>query len=317
MSNLKKYDFTFNLSGLQDYTEQKTSTLISETVLTGDFAQQVVVVPNVKGVQELNVLSSHLQELDGGCGWNPANSGQTTTFTQKSITSVKKQYQESLCVDQLEGYWYQTLLKPGQYYDSPNDIPFAEYLVNYKVEQVKEAIELMLFSATEGSTGFDGFIALTGADYTGATGNVTIVPAASGHTAANIGDSIDLMLAEAPDYLAAAKNGAIFMSWSNFRNYTVWVRNKNFFYLQTPGDGQAKILHPGSNFEVIPVHGLTGSNRIFIGKKDNFFIGTDLVSDYSQFKMWYSLDNQETRMKCQFRIGAQTGVDQIISNGLA
>ena len=54
MSNLKKYDFSFNLSGLQDYTEQKTSTLISETILTGDFAQQVQIVPNVKGVKEMN-----------------------------------------------------------------------------------------------------------------------------------------------------------------------------------------------------------------------------------------------------------------------
>ena len=314
MSNLKKYDFTFNLSGLQDYTEQKTNTLISETVLTGDFAQHVTVVPNVKGTQELNVLSSTLFQLDGGCGWDPANSGQTTTYTQKSITSVKKQYQESLCIDDLEGYWYQTLLKPGQYYDSPNDIPFAEYLVNYKVSQVKEAVELMLFSATSGATGFSGFKVLTGTGFTG--DNVTYVAAASGVTSANIGDSIDLMLAQGEDYLLAAKDGAIFMSWANFNKYTQWLRNKNYFYF-APGDGQAVILHPGSTFQVIPVHGLTGSNRIFISKKSNFFIGTDLVSDYSQFKMWYSMDNQEVRMKSQFRIGAQTGVDQILSNGLA
>jgi hypothetical protein len=314
MSNLKKYDFTFNLSGLQDYTEQKTNTLISETVLTGDFAQHVTVVPNVKGTQELNVLSSTLFQLDGGCGWDPANSGQTTSYTQKSITSVKKQYQESLCIDDLEGYWYQTLLKPGQYYDSPNDIPFAEYLVSYKQNQVKEAVELMLFSATSGATGFDGFKVLTGTGYTG--DNVTYVAAASGVTSANIGDSIDLMLAQGEDYLLAAKDGAIFMSWASFNKYTQWLRNKNYFYF-APGDGQAVILHPGSTFQVIPVHGLTGSNRIFISKKSNFFIGTDLVSDYSQFKMWYSMDNQEVRMKSQFRIGAQTGVDQILSNGLA
>ena len=313
MSNLKKYDFSFNLSGLQDYTEQKTSTLISETILTGDFAQQVQVVPNVKGVQELNVLSSSLTAQAGGCGWNPF-SGNTTTYTQKSITSVKQQYQESLCTDDLEGYWYQTLLKPGQYYDSPNDIPFAEYLVNYKVEQVKEAVELMTFQATSGTTGFDGFLKLTGTGYTG--DNVTYVAAASGVTAANIGDSIDLMLAAGEDYLLAARDGMICMSWANFNKYTQWLRNKNYFYFE-PGNGQAAILHPGSTFQVVPVHGLTGSNRIFISKKSNFFIGTDLVSDYSQFKMWYSMDNQEVRMKCQFRIGAQTGVDQIISNGLA
>ena len=313
MSNLKKYDFSFDLSGLQDYTEQRTSTLISETILTGDFAQQVTIVPNVKGTQELNVLSSSLTAQAGGCGWSPF-SGNSTTYTQKSITSVKNQYQESLCTDDLEGFWYQTLLKPGQYYDSPNDIPFAEYLVNYKVQQVKEAIELDLFQATTGTSGYVGFLGLTSSAYSG--DNVTVVAAASGTTAANIGDSIDLMLAQGEDYLLAAKNGAIFMSWANFNKYTQWLRNKNYFYF-APGNGQEAILHPGTMFEVRPVHGLNGSNRIFIGKKDTFYVGTDLVSDYSGFKMWYSMDNQEVRMKCQFRIGAQTGVDQIISNNLA
>ena len=313
MSNLKKYDFSFDLTGLQDYTEQRSSTLISETILTGDFAQQVTIVPNVKGTQELNVLSSSLTAQAGGCGWSPF-SGNSTTYTQKSITSVKNQYQESLCTDDLEGFWYQTLLKPGQYYDSPNDIPFAEYLVNYKVQQVKEAIELDLFQATTGTSGYVGFLGLTSSAYSG--DNVTVVAAASGTTAANIGDSIDLMLAQGEDYLLAAKNGAIFMSWANFNKYTQWLRNKNYFYF-APGNGQEAILHPGTMFEVRPVHGLNGSNRIFIGKKDTFYVGTDLVSDYSGFKMWYSMDNQEVRMKCQFRIGAQTGVDQIISNNLA
>lgn len=314
MSNLKKYDFSFDLSGLQAYTEQRTSSLISETILTGDFAQQVQIVPNVKGTQELNVLSQSLQMLDGGCGWSNSNTGTTTTLSQKSITTVKKQYQAELCPDDLEGFWYQTLLKPGQYYESPNDIPFSEYIVNYMVEKSKESIELMLFSATSGTTGFEGFLRLTSSAYSG--DNVTVVAAASGTTAANIGDSIDLMLAAGEDYLLAAKDGAIFMSWANFNKYTQWLRNKNYFYF-APGNGQEAILHPGSMFQVIPVHGLTGSNRIFIGKKSNFFVGTDLVSDYSQFKAWYSLDNQICRFKSQFRIGAQTGVDQIISNNLA
>lgn len=313
MSNLKKYDFSFDLSGLQSYTEQKTSTLISETILTGDFASQVQIVPNVKGVQELNVLSSSLTAQAGGCGWDPF-SGNTTTYTQKSITSVKQQFQEAICADDLEGYWLQTLLKPGQYYENVNDVPFIEYLVNYKVEQVKEKVEFLIFNATSGATGFDGFKALTGTGYTGQ--NVTYVAAASGVTAANIGDSIDLMLAEGEDYLLAAKDVAIFMSYSNFNKYTQWLRNKNYFYF-APGNGQDVILHPGSMAQVIPTHGLQGSNRIFITKKSNCFVGTDLVSDYSKFLMWHSMDNQEVRLKCQFRIGTQTGVDQIISNGLA
>ena len=62
MSNLKKYDFSFNLSGLQEYTEQRTSTLISETILTGDFAQLVTVIPNVKGTQELYKMIQELKD---------------------------------------------------------------------------------------------------------------------------------------------------------------------------------------------------------------------------------------------------------------
>jgi hypothetical protein len=314
MSNLKKYNFNFDLTGLQSYTEQRTNQLISESILTGDWASQVQVIPNVKGTQELNVLSSSLTAQAGGCGWAPF-SGNSTTFTQKSITSVKNQFQEELCTDDLESFWYQTLLKPGQYYDSPSDIPFEEYLVNYKVQQVKEAIELDLFQATTGTTGYDGFLKLTGTGYTG--DNVTYVASASGVTSSDIGNSVDALIAALPDAIAAAKDGIVAMSWSNFRKYTIWVRDKNYFYLTSPGDGQTGILHPGSNFMVLPVHGLTGSNRIFTSKKSNFYIGTDLLTDFSSFKMWYSMDNQIVRMKCQYRIGAQTGADVIASNGLA
>lgn len=314
MSNLKKYDFSFDLTGLQDYTEQRTSTLISETILTGDFASQVQVVPNVKGVQELNILSSSLTAQAGGCGWDPLESN-TTTYTQKSINSVKQQFQESICADDLEGYWLQTLLKPGQYYENVNDVPFIEYLVNYKVEQVKEKVEFLLFQATSGGTGFDGFLNLTGTGYTG--DNVTYVAAANtGLTASNIGDVIDLMLAQGEDYLLAAKDGFIVLSWANFTKYTQWLRNKNYFYYDA-GNGQSAIMHPGTMFQVVPTHGLQGSNRIFITKKSNCFVGTDLVSDFSKFLLWHSMDNQEVRLKCQFRLGAQTGVDQIISNGMA
>jgi hypothetical protein len=124
------------------------------------------------------------------------------------------------------------------------------------------------------------------------------------------------MLAQGEDYLLAAQDGFIALSWANFTKYTQWLRNKNYFYYDA-GNGQTPILHPGTLFQIVPVRGLNGSNRIFISKKNNFFMGTDLVSDYGQFKMWYSLDNQQVRMKCQFRIGVQTGVDQILSNGLA
>ena len=308
MSNLKKYNFNFDLTGLQSYTEQRTNQLISESILTGDWASQVQVIPNVKGTQELNVLSSSLTAQAGGCGWAPF-SGNSTTFTQKSITSVKNQFQEELCTDDLESFLYKTLFK------TRSDIPFEEYLVNYKVQQVKEAIELDLFQATTGTTGYAGFLQLTGTGYTG--DNVTYVASASGVTSANIGNSVDDLIASLPDAIAAAKDGIVAMSWSNFRKYTIWVRDKNYFYLANPGDGQTGILHPGSNFMVIPVHGLTGSNRIFTSKKSNFYVGTDLLTDFSSFKMWYSMDNQIVRMKCQYRIGAQTGADIIASNGLA
>jgi hypothetical protein len=115
-----------------------------------------------------------------------------------------------------------------------------------------------------------------------------------------------------------AEENNIYLSPADYQAYLQSLRTLNLFHYDiTTAKDITSILHPGSMFQVIPVHGLNGSNRIFIGKKSNFFIGTDLVSDYSGFKLWWSQDNQEVRMKCQFRIGAQTGVDQIISNNLA
>jgi hypothetical protein len=62
---------------------------------------------------------------------------------------------------------------------------------------------------------------------------------------------------------------------------------------------------PGTNVRMIAVKGLNGTNKFFISSKSNLYFGTDLLNDYENFELWYSLDQQECRMVSKWKQGVK------------
>ena len=50
------------------------------------------------------------------------------------------------------------------------------------------------------------------------------------------------------------------------------------------------MYHPQTNYRVVGVPGLNGSNLIAAGPSQYFLIGTDLTSDEDSFRAWFSQD---------------------------
>jgi hypothetical protein len=66
---------------------------------------------------------------------------------------------------------------------------------------------------------------------------------------------------------------------------------------------------------MVAVSGLTGTDRIFIAEASNLFVGTDLLNDQEDFKIFFSEDNDEVRFKQKFKIGFQMAFPaRIVSN---
>ncbi len=66
-----------------------------------------------------------------------------------------------------------------------------------------------------------------------------------------------------------------------------------------------EMVYPGTNMKLIAVGGLNGTNKIVAGSLSNFFMGTDLIDEQEEVKMWYSIDNDEVRVRFTFKAGVQ------------
>ena len=63
---------------------------------------------------------------------------------------------------------------------------------------------------------------------------------------------------------------------------------------------------------IIKVNGLNGKDDIYTGRGSQFVFGTDLSSDFENFDLWYSLDDDVIYLRSKFRAGVQVPfLDQI------
>jgi hypothetical protein len=111
------------------------------------------------------------------------------------------------------------------------------------------------------------------------------------------------------------------MSESQYKCYQVSVRNVNNFYIDSSVNklgATNSMLHPQTNYRVVGVPGLNGSNLIVLGAQQYFLAGTDLVSDEDSYRAWWSQDFQEVRMMVSWKLGTAIAFPEFfVTNGLS
>lgn len=304
----KNYAFGFNLSALSTYTDELGGELMRRAILEGETAKIIKVQPGIKGSQALNLLDSNLVVQDGSCGWNASG---TTIYTQRDITVCDYKVNEALCPRDLNDYWLGQLLTPGSYNET---VPFEEQISILKTQQISQYIENLVWGATSGTTCFSGFKELINgeADVITVTGTTAI-------SSTNALAQIDLLVEQIPDDIVDRTDLVVFMSHSNYRKYLINYRNANYFHFN-PEDSYEnfKTFHPGTNILVHPVGGLKNSNKVVLAPAGYMVMGVDLMSDAEQLRIFYSVDNDEVRVRSNFKVGAQIAFPQfVIQNGLA
>ena len=112
----------------------------------------------------------------------------------------------------------------------------------------------------------------------------------------------------------------IFMSQSQFKCYLTAIRNVNNFYIDSSENKLGSVYdvyHPQTNYKVVGVPGLNGSNGIVIAPAQYFLVGVDLVSDEDSFRAWWSQDFQEVRIMAAWKLGTQIAFPSFfVTNGL-
>lgn len=295
---------SLNLSGLSAYTNENAMDLIKEAVLKGRTVDLVNVQGGVKSSATINRLSTTLTAAAGACGWSATGS---TILDQRTISVDDIKINESICLNDLEGFYTQVQMNPGSY---NTDIPFEQLFAENKRDQVMALVEDLVWKGDKvGGSGnlaladgfkvlFDAAIASTasnGGTFTASTLSSTIV------------DKVDEMIAKLDTDVIDAEDLHLFMSYADYRTYAKALRDANLFHY-TGAENQGlefSQMVPGTNVRVVAVRGLNGAGRWLLSPASNLYVGTDLLSDAEDFKIFYSQDNDEVRFLAKWKLGVQ------------
>ena len=317
-NKLTKLNFNYDLGGLQTYTDQLSADIISEAVLTPVTMKYTNVIPGIKGTQNVNLLSETLSVQTGTtCGWN---SQGDVTFTVAPVTVQALKVNQSLCLQELNTLWLGQYLNSGSYNENA---PFEQAIIDLQTKQIKRYNEDLLWNASSGSSAFSGFIELFNntagvVKLSGQTALCSVTGASTQEKAYNVLTQVDNLINALDRNVYDRDDIIIYMSQSQFKCYLTALRNVNNFHFTEPTLGQVyEVFHPQTNYKVVGVPGLNGSDLIVIGAMQYMLVGTDLTSDEDSFRAWWSQDFQEVRIMSAWKIGTQIAFPQyFVTNGL-
>lgn len=303
---------SLDVNGLTAWVDENKMPLIKKSVLGGRTLQYVTIQPEIKSTATINILDSTLVLQAGACGFS--NNG-TTALTQRDLSVCPLKVNESICLDTLESYYTQTMMNAGSYNES---IPFEQLYAEDKAAKIAAAIEDNIWKGNSPSftayTACDGYIHLfentdaSGSTVNGNTGSVTAL------TASNIIAVVDAMAAAVPTDIIDAEDLVLFMGYDTYRLWATALRNANLFHYtgaEAQGDGFTQMI-PGTNIKVVATRGLNSTNRMYLSRAANFYFGTDLLSDWEQFDIFYSKDNQEVRFVAKFKFGVNVAFPDFV-----
>jgi hypothetical protein len=319
--NLSKMNFNYDLGGLSAYVDQLNSDIISEAVLTPVTMEYVNVIPGIKGTQNVNLLSETLSVQTGTtCGWNEAGD---VTFTVAPVTVQSLKVNVSLCLQELNTLWLGQYLNAGSYNEQA---PFEQAIIDLQTKQIKRYNENLLWQATSGTNTFSGFkqIFANTAGVVEVTGSTALCSV----TGSNATEKANAVLAQIDNLITAMSADIydrddiiIFMSQTQFKCYLTAVRNVNNFYIDSSENKLGSVYsvyHPQTNYKVVGVPGLNGSNLIVLGPQQYFLVGVDLASDEDSFRAWFSQDFQEVRVMAAWKLGTAIAFPEFfVTNALS
>ena len=271
-------------------------------ILGGRSTRYLTIQPDIKSAASINLLSSTLVAQAGGCGFTDAG---TTILTQNTLNTCPLKVNESICIDTLEQYYTQAMLAPGSY---DTDFGFEQLYTEEKVSQISSLIDTLIWqgnTSVTGQTGLcDGFITLANTTYSASTvtGNVSGVTAI---TASNIIAVVDAAVNVIPTNIIDMDDLYLYCGYDFYRTYSTALRNANLFaYTGAEDQGESfSQMVPGTNVRLIAVKGLNGTNKFFISSKSNMYFGCDLLNDYENLEIFYSMDFQEVRVVAKWKSG--------------
>jgi hypothetical protein len=298
---------SLNVSALSDFNNQIAGELIIKMVYAGSTVEYVTIQEGVKYQEPINLFEVSLFMQNGTC---VSTASGSATFSQRTIEVCPRTSFDALCLKDLDKkYLGISALAPGSYNETfALATQYSELLVN----QFQKANDQFLWRQVSGSAStFGGTCAVNGLNVIISSSTAGVVPVlinAASSSAANILTTMDTMIATSSADVADREDLTFFMSVTNFRNYLTGLRLANNFYFDpmsvTNRGGLYEMQYPFQpNIKVVGTIGLQGVNTIKLGPAKQIVVGTDLLSDFTEFQLWYDINTDTLRHRISTKLG--------------
>ena len=299
-----------DLTALSDFNNEVAGPLLAKLVYGGSTMEYITVKEGVKHQEPINLMEVDLQIQAGTCVSTPSGS---LTYTQRNITVCPRTSFDGLCLKDMDRtYLGIAELAPGSYNETfTMASTYSELLVN----QFQKANDQFLWTQSSGSLSCnsDGLINII----SGSTTGVVVAGNASASLA-----NMDTMINASPSDVADRDDLTFFMSVSKFREFVSALRTENNFYFDMNSvsnrGGILEMQYPYQNIKVVGTVGLNGSNRIVLGPAKQIVAGTDLMSDFSEFQLWYDINSDQLKHRISTKLGVNVAFPEFwVSNDQA
>ena len=301
-----------DVSALSDFNNEVAGELIAKMVYGGSTMEYITIKEGVKFQEPINLMEVDLVLQNGTCVSTPSGS---LDFSQRNITVCPRTSFDGICLKDMDRtYLGISALERGSYNETfALATNYSELLVN----QMQKKNDQFLWTALSGSApagcSSDGLVKIISGSTTG------VVAAGTGDaTLANL----EVMLAALSPDVADRDDLTYFMSVSKFRALIGDIRTQNNFYFDPVSvsnrGGILEIGMPFQNAKIVGTVGLQGSNRIVLGPAKQIVAGTDLMSDFSEFQLWYDINSDQLKHRISTKLGVNIAYPSFwVSNDIA
>ena len=292
-----------DVSALSDFNNEVAGELIAKMVYGGSTMEYITIKEGVKFEEPINLMEVDLVLQNGTCVSTPSGS---LDFSQRNIRVCPRTSFDGICLKDMDRtYLGIAALERGSYNETfALATNYSELLVN----QMQKANDNFLWQAVSGSAG--GGSGVTGTCSSDGL-KLIISGSTTGVQTAGTGDAtlanLETMLAALDSDVADRDDLTYFMSVSKFRSLISNIRTQNNFYFDPVSvsnrGGILEIGMPFQNAKIVGTVGLQGSDRIVLGPAKQIVAGTDLMSDFSEFQLWYDINSDQLKHRIATKLG--------------
>jgi len=304
LKKMIKDKFDYDVSGLAAYVDEQRDQLTVRAVTEAKTLQYITIQEGVKGSEEIKLLDDSIVYQAGDCSMTPSGD---TVFTDRAIAVETLGFMKSFCNKDLAGFWTQLGLRPGAMAEDKN-LPFEQQIIDYLLKLHSYELDKLIWKGNK-ATGTGNLQWMNGFRQFLTTGNGCIDLNTAATASISASNAYDVFYACFENTVANVAESSDFVCFTGRENFNFLIKDlvdQNFFhYSPATIATMDEVLVPGTNMRVVKVNGLNGLDNIYTGRASEFVFGTDLRSDFDNFELWYSQDDDVLYLRSKFRAGVQ------------